>query len=133
MGVAGQHDRGIAIGDDRGTGVARAEPARRHHRYRDHACDQAAEKGDDEFEAGREHQHGAIARLGPLRELRRERLRRVMQFTEGESGFFGAAIAEENVGRLVRLGFRAPCEQGHQRGKGLHIGIELVLCKRLQV
>ncbi len=127
MRVAGQHDRGIAIGDDRGTGVACAVPARRHHRYRDHARYQASEKRDDEFEAGREYQHGAIARLDHLRELRCERLRRVMQFTEGEGGFFGAAISEENIGPLIGLGFRAAREQCHQRGKGLHIGIELIL------
>ena len=60
IGSAGQHDRGFAIGDDRGAGIARAVPARHHHRNRNHARDQAAEERDDEFEAGRKHQHGAV-------------------------------------------------------------------------
>ena len=90
----GERERRLAIGHDRGAGVARAVPARHHHRHGDHPCDQAAEEGDDEFEAGRKHQHGAIAGLGDPREPRRERLRGVMQLAEGEGGFFHAAITE---------------------------------------
>ena len=97
-------------------------PARHHHRDRDDAGDQAAEKGDDEFEAGRKHQQRALAGPGDAAEPRRERVRGIMQLAKAEDRFLGAAIGQEDVGAFVGLAFRPPGEQFDQRGERFHIG-----------
>src|ERR1700682_5681294 len=45
----------------------------------------------------------------------------VMQLAKRDDGFFRAAIAEENIGSIVRLRYRTPCQQRHKRGKRLHL------------
>ena len=121
-GGAGEREHGLAIRKDGGAGVPGAVSARHHHRHRDHACDQAAEEGNEEFEARGKNQDGAIAGPRCLGKSRRERVCGVMQLTKGKRGFFLAAIGEENVGALAGLACGAPCEQCHKRAETVHAG-----------
>ena len=64
--------------------MARPNAPGRHHRYCDRAGDQAAEKGDDEIEPGREHQERAPAALTAAHQLCRKRTGAALEFREGQ-------------------------------------------------
>ena len=120
--------RAGAVRDDAGARVARALPARQHHRHRDHAGDQTAEKRDHEFDTGGKKQQRALAGRGVLTDAAGEYTGAAPQLAEADPRLLGAAVGQERVGDVVRL-FDASIvdevDEGRQSGEAARLVVSL--------
>ena len=103
------------VGNDAGARIAGALPARQHHRHGNDPGQNAAEKSDHKFDAGRTQQQCPLSRGGTRRDPLGQRCGALFEFSEIYRGLLAPPVGEHKVGTVVRLCHRAVMEQIGER------------------
>ena len=115
--LCGQRQARLGIGENAAARIARALPARYHHRNGDNTGIETCKERDEAIDTHRKQQKGACSRLGAFGDTRGEGGGAAVEFGEGNRTSFSAAVGQRDIGAVVGLGCGAMPKQSGQRGQ----------------